>query len=78
VVVGEVVNDLESTDMQAIGDAVVLACLPPPIPPTQDIVERARELLEKYAAPAGAGVQRLAHRRDRPDPRSHRDHEEPP
>ncbi len=50
VVVGEVFCDLEPTDTQAIGNAAVLAYLPPPIPPTQEIVDRARELREKYAA----------------------------
>ena len=50
VVVAEVFYDLQPTDTQAIGNAAVLACLPPPIAPTQDIADRARELREKYAA----------------------------
>ena len=50
VVVGEVFHDLEPTDRQTIGNAVVLAHLAPPIPPTPDVVARARELRERYAA----------------------------
>ena len=50
VVVDEVFHDLEPADRQAIGNSVVLAYLAPPIPPTQDIVDRARELRKKYAA----------------------------